>query len=182
MSKTMKVIRAALCTGILVGSAAYPLASLGQDSFAEPPLSGPYVLALEGVFSSAPPPFTGDVLPFKAAQVGRLVFDGTGQARGEATLTFHHPDIPFAVRSRIALHGTVETLPGGRTLISIDEFPLDANGEPAPLRTNSVVYECYVVQRQALLRCVLHSLVSFQQGPQPRNLPLTMAGTLERQR
>ena len=56
-------------------------------------LNGNYVLSLEGSFTSPPPPFTGTPLQFEAAQIGRLTFDGAGQAWGEATLTFHHPAV-----------------------------------------------------------------------------------------
>lgn len=144
-------------------------------------LRGTFVLSVDGTFISAPPPFTGDVLPFKAAQIGRLVFDGTGLVWGEATLTFHHPDVPFAVISRVALNGTYDIVPNGRVVINLDEFPLDTNGEPGSIRANSVTLECYVVRRQLQARCVLNSLISYQQGPQPRSLPVTMSGSLQRQ-
>lgn len=158
-----------------------PAVALSQGNLDSRALRGAYVLSLDGTFSSAPPPFTGDVLPFEAAQVGRLVFDGAGLAWGEVTLTFHHPDIPFAVISRISLHGTYNVSPTGRAIISLDEFPIGVNGEPGSVRTNSVVFECYVVRRRLQSRCVLHTLISYQQGPEPRNLPVTMSGLLQRQ-
>ena len=154
--------------------------ALARDHYDNKALRGTFVLSIDGTFVSAPPPFTGDVLPFRASQIGRLKFDGAGLAHGEATLTFHHPDIPFTVISRLAFSGAYDVAPNGNVVISLDEFPLDMNGEPAAERTNSVVLECYIVRR-LLSRCVLHTLISYQQGPEPRNLPVTMSGVLQRQ-
>jgi len=153
-----------------------------ETDFSSHTINGQYIFSFDGAFSSAPPPFTGEVLQFSAAQVGRLAFDGAGQAWGEATLTFHHPSLPFGVRSRIALRGNYTVSPDGKLEIYIDEFPLDVNGEPGPDRTNSIIYECYIVRRLVIANCVLHSLVSFQQGLEPRALPVTMSGSLRRQR
>lgn len=144
-------------------------------------LRGTFVISIDGTFVSAPPPFTGSVLAFKASQIGRLVFDGAGLAEGEATLTFHHPDVPFGVISKFALNGTYDVAPNGSVVINLDEFPLDMNGEPVANRANSVVLECYIVRRNFHSRCVLHTLISYQQGPAPRSLPVTMSGSLQRQ-
>jgi hypothetical protein len=169
--------RLAMLAGVLL----LPVFAASQDNFDGGVLRGAYVLALDGSFVSAPPPFTGDVIALTASMLGRLEFDGSGLAWGEATLSFHHPEIPFGVVSRNALLGTYEVAPDGRTIFNVDEFPLDINGEPGPVRTNSFVLECYSVQRLMLSRCILHSLISYQQGPEPRNLPVTMAGELQRQ-
>ena len=164
----------------IAGVLALPSTALSRDHFDNKALRGTFVLSIDGTFVSAPPPFTGDVLPFKASQIGRLEFDGAGLARGEATLAFHHPDIPFTVISRVAFSGAYDIAASGRVVISLDEFPLDMNGEPGATRTNSVVLECYIVRR-LLSCCVLHTLISYQQGPEPRNLPVTMSGVLQRQ-
>ena len=158
---------------------AVPSTAPARDHFDNKSLRGAFVLSIDGTFVSAPPPFTGAVLPFRASQLGRLEFDGAGLARGEATLAFHHPDVPFTVISRVAFSGAYDVQANGRVLISLDEFPLDVNGEPAANRTNSLVLECYIVRRLKS-RCVLHTLISYQQGPTPRNLPVTMSGSLQR--
>ena len=160
---------------------ALPSTAMSRDNFHNGALRGAFVLSLDGTFVSAPPPFTGPVLPFKASQVGRLVFDGAGLARGEVTLSFHHPNIPFGVISRIALDGTYDVQPNGRTIINLDEFAIDMNGEPGATRTNTIVLECYVLRRYFQSRCLLHTLISYQQGPEPRSLPVTMSGSLQRQ-
>jgi hypothetical protein len=74
--------------------------------------------------------------------------------------------------------GTYEVDPDGHMTIEIDEFPIEAMGE----RDNSVTMECYIVQPQQLARCIQHTLITFQQGPDPKPLPLSMIGSLERQR
>lgn len=144
-------------------------------------LHGEFVFSFDGAFVSAPPPFSGDVLQLQAAEVGLLTFDGTGTVWGETSISFHHPAVPLAALSRKALRGNYVVTPNGHTLIELDEFSLDSNGDPLPVRSNSFVIECYIVQRQKLAECLLHSLVSYQQGPEPRTLPTTMAGTLRRQ-
>lgn len=159
-----------------------PTAAFSTNNFGTESVRGPYVVSFEGAFTSAPPPFTGAALQFRAAQVGHLEFDGAGQAWGEATLVFHHPSLPFGVRSRVALIGNYTVSPDGRLQINIEERALDVNGEPGPAVANTVVYECYIVRHRRSARCVMHSLVSFQQGPAPRVLPVTMSGSLRRQR
>ena len=158
-----------------------PSTTLAWGSFDNEALRGTFVISIDGTFVSAPPPFTGSVLPFKASQVGRITFDGAGLAEGEATLTFHHPDIPFGVISRFALSGTYDVASNGSAVISLDEYPLDMNGNPAATRANSVELECYIVRRHFELHCMLHTLISYQQGPAPRSLPVTMSGSLQRQ-
>ena len=71
--------------------------------------------------------------------------------------------------------------PNGRAVINFDEFPLDMNGEPGMTRANSNVLECFIVRRRLQSRCVLHTLISYQQGSAPRNLPVTMSGSMQRQ-
>jgi hypothetical protein len=69
----------------------------------------------------------------------------------------------------------------GHVVVNVDEFALDDDGQATGPKGSSLVYECYVVRRQVLARCIAHSLVSFQQGPEPRVLPMTMSGSLRRQ-
>lgn len=181
MSVNPHIIRKLSLVTVFTCILTLPATAESRDHFDNGALRGAFVLSIDGTFVSAPPPFTGSALPFKAAQIGRLVFDGTGLAWGEATLTFHHPDIPFGVISRVAFNGTYDVAPNGRAVINLDEFSLDMNGEPGAIRTNSVILECYVVRRRLQSRCVLHTLISYQQGPDPRNLPVTMSGSLQRQ-
>lgn len=181
MFKRLRIPQKLLFVSVIAGFVALPVNADAGGDFDNRALRGAFVLSLDGQFVSAPPPFTGAVLPFKASEVGRLVFDGSGLAWGEATLTFHHPNIPFAVISRISFSGTYDVAPNGRTVINLDEFPIDMNGEPGMIRTNSIVLECYIVRRQLQSRCMLHTLISYQQGPEPRNLPVTMSGALQRQ-
>ena len=181
MSVSPRSIRKLSLVAVLACIFVLPGAAMSQGHLDNGALRGAFVLSIDGTFVSAPPPFTGDALPFKASQIGRLVFDGAGLAWGEATLAFHHPDIPFGVISRVAFNGTYDVAPNGRAIISLDEFALDMNGEPGATRTNSIILECYVVRRRLQSRCVLHTLISYQQGPNPRNLPVTMSGMLQRQ-
>lgn len=181
----MIVIRALIKTLVLfitlAGLVTAPSNAFSSHNFDNSALRGTFVLSMNGTFVSAPPPFTGAALPFAASQVGRLTFDGAGLANGEVTLVFHNPNIPFNVTSRFELRGAYEVSANGKVVISLDEFPLDMNGDPVANRSNSMVLECYIVRRSTL-RCVLHTLISYQQGPEPRNLPVTMSGLLQRQR
>lgn len=149
--------------------------------FGDHSVQGQYVVAFDGAFSSAPPPFNGEVLQFSAAMVGILNLDGSGLASGELTLVFHHPAIPFPIRSRKAILGNYSVAANGHVWVNVDEFALGEDGQPAGPKGNTLVYECYVVQRHVLAQCIAHSLVSFQQGPEPRVLPMTMTGALRRQ-
>lgn len=181
MKTFSKVLRCIAYTVLFAGVSWMPATSLARDGFNNASLRGMYIFSFDGGFSSAPPPFSGDVLEFRAAQVGQLEFDGAGLLQGETILVFHHPTIPFGVRSRRALLGAYTIYPTGRTMLEIDEYSLDANGQPGGIRTNSAIYECQIVQRQQLAECVMHSLISYQQGPDPRELPVTMSGSLQRQ-
>lgn len=181
MSVKPKFIRKLTLVTISACVLTIPATALSWGHFNNGALRGTFVIAIDGTFVSAPPPFTGGVLPFKASQVGRLVFDGAGLAKGEATLTFHHPDVPFGVISKFAFDGTYDVAANGHVVISLDEFPLDMNGEPMATRANSVVLECFIVRRNFQMRCVMHTLISYQQGPVPRSLPVTMSGSLQRQ-
>ena len=180
MSMGSKFIRKLALVTISTCAISLPAAALAWGQFNNGILKGVFVLSVDGAFASAPP-FGGDVLSLRASQLSRLEFDGAGLARGEGILTFHHPDIPFGVTSRIAFDGSYEVAANGGVVISLDEFPLDMNGEPASEKTNTIVLQCYVVRRFLLSHCVLHTLITYQQGPEPRSLPVTMSGSLRRQ-
>ncbi len=154
---------------------------LGTD-FDASQLTGNYIIEMSGAFASPPPPFTGAPLQLMAAELGRLTLDSSGNAYGEKTLTFHHPDVPFGVRQRIALAGSFVVEADGRTIFALDEFPIAPDGSIAPQRTGSIKYECYIEVRHWRAACIAHTLVSNQQGPQPKALPVTMSGSLQRQR
>lgn len=156
-------------------------AAHADGGFGNHSVQGQYVLDFDGAFSSSPPPFSGEVLQFRAAMVGIVTFDGSGLASGELTLVFHHPAVPFPIRSRKAVLGSYTVAANGRMLVNVDEFALGDDGQPIGPKGNSLVYECYVVRRQVLANCIAHSLVSFTQGPEPRLLPMTMSGALQRQ-
>jgi len=153
-----------------------------QDNFGSHSLAGRFVFSLDGAFSSAPPPpFGGVVLQFRTVMIGTITLDGGEQLYGESTLAFHHPDIPYAVRSRKVLRGSYSVAPNGHFLANIDEYSVNNDGVPDMTKSSSFVLECYVVRRQVLARCAAHTLISFQQGPEPRMLPMTMSGSLEQQ-
>jgi len=181
MNTFSKVLRCIACMVLFVSISWLPATSFARDGFNNASLHGIYVFSFDGAFSSAPPPFSGDVLEFQTAQVGRLEFDGAGLLQGETMLAFHHPTIPFGIRSRKALLGAYTVDPTGRTVLESHEYSLGTNGEPVGIRTNSAIYECQIVHRQQLAKCVMHSLISYQQGPNPRELPVTMSGSLQRQ-
>jgi len=181
MNSEYSLARKLALVALLVIVVAAPSTAWSGDSFDNGSLRGVFILSIDGTFVSAPPPFTGNVLPFAASQIGHLEFDGAGLATGEATLVFHHPDIPFGVVSRVAFSGTYNVAANGKAIINLDEFPLDMNGEPGTMRANSLVMECYIVRRGLRSNCILHTLISYRQGPDPRNLPVTMSGTLHRQ-
>ena len=181
MPGTTKTIRTLAIASFVAYVIALPANATSWGEFDNDAHRGTYVLSLEGAFVSPPPPFTGDALQFKAAQIGRLAFDGAGLVSGEGMLSFHNPAVPFGVTSRFAFDGTYDVAPNGKVVINLDEYPLDMNGQPTASPSNSFVLECYVVRRRLQSRCVMHTLISYQQGPMPRILPVTMSGTLQRQ-
>ena len=164
---------------LLVCSTVLPAAAWSQQ-FVAPSIVGSYVMNFHGTFSSTPPPFTGEPLDFEAAMVGRLTFDGSGQAYGEYTLTFHNVQIPFQVRSRFAVEAAYTVEPDGHLVVESDEYRLDESGTQGATPDNSVIYECYLVRTQSA-ECLQHTLISYQQGPDATLLPLTMSGSLQRQ-
>jgi hypothetical protein len=142
---------------------------------------GKYVLSLDGSFSSAPPPFTGEALDFEASLIALFTFDGSGNMYGEHTLAFHNVEIPFDVRSRFAVEAKYSVEPDGRLLIESKEFRLDEAGGHGPSPDNIVDYACYLVAVGSA-ECTMLRLTTYQQGPEPKLLPSTMSGSLERQR
>jgi hypothetical protein len=174
-NKTVYLIATAM---LLIGPG---LGARADEIFGTQSLRGAQILSFHGSFSSAPPPFTGDRVRLDASQVGRLQFDGNGQVWGEYTLTFHTPTVPLAIRTRFSVFGTYRVEPDGRLLIETEEYVIEPQERRDDLRDNAVTYECYLVQRQRAARCVLQSLVTFQQGPEPIPLPVAMTGMLEAQ-
>lgn len=169
--------------GFAVLAVLAPCFASAQANFDTAALKGNFVMTFHGSFSSAPPPpLPSDVLTFEAAEVGRLTFDGSGQAIGVYTLTFHNAAIPFQVRSRFSMLATYTVSPDGHVIIEAEEYRLDAAGTPTPMPVNTVKYECYIVAHQQLAECLQVNLVSLQQGPEPRLLPHSMSGSLQRQR
>ena len=168
-------------SAVLILCLAMPATAESWRPYDNGDLYGAFVLSIDGAFVSAPPPFTGDVLSFEASQIGRVEFDGAGLVSGDGVLSFHHPDIPVSVVSKVAFDGHYDVAPDGRVTINLDEFPADASGQPGAQRSNSLTLECYVVRRRLRIQCVLTTLITYQQGPQPRILPVTMSGTLQRQ-
>lgn len=181
MRTQRRLARSRVCMAVALLATVVCTSAVAQGLFGIRSIDGTYVATLDGAFSSAPPPFTGERLKFDAALVGLFKFDGAGQMSGIFTLTFHNPALPFAVRSRTAIHGTYSVAADGYLVIEAEEFGLDASGTPSPTRDNSVTYECYIAERNTLANCVLHSLITYQQGPEPVVLPVTMSGTLRRQ-
>jgi hypothetical protein len=174
-SRTVRLIATAM---LLLGPG---YGARADEIFGAQSLRGVQILSLNGSFSSAPPPFTGDRVRLDASAVGRLQFDGNGQVWGEYTLTFHTPTVPVGIRTRFSVFGTYRVEPDGRLLIETDEYVIEPPERRDDVRDNAVTYECYLVQRQKAARCVLQSLVTFQQGPEPIPLPVAMTGTLEAQ-
>lgn len=150
--------------------------------YAESQFKGDYVVSLYGSFKSAPPPFTGDAVKLDAAIVGRYFLDGEGLFSGEHTLTFSNAAVTFGVVSRDAVSGSYEVEPDGHVVLYLEEDSIHPITGADGIVDNTAKLECYVVQRHLLARCMLHSLVTFQRGPDPVPLPATLSGMLESQR
>ena len=169
---------AGITAGILVLSmgGANATGTFGAES-----LNGDYVISADGGFV-AMTPFSPDPLRLNVAMVGRLTFDAAGQALGEWTISFHHAAVPFGANSRFETAGSYSVAANGHLVMEFEEFrvepPSGANGMPDGI----VGFECYIVQRLAEARCILNVLVSLQQGPAPVTQPVTMSGSLLRQR
>jgi hypothetical protein len=175
-------VKACLAGILFVGSLAVLPGSANAQGFSAASILGDYVMAFDGTFASLPPPpFPQDPLDFEAAEVGRFSLDGAGRVYGDYTLTFHNVEIPFPVRSRFHVTGTYTVEPDGHLVIETEEYHLDASGTPGAEPANEVTYECYLVHRMQSAKCVQHTLITYQQGPQPKLLPDTMSGSLERQ-
>jgi hypothetical protein len=143
-------------------------------------LNGDFVVAADGGFV-AQTPFAPSPLRLNIALVGRLTLDGNGGAGGEYTISFHHEAVPFGVRSHFKAVGSYEIAPNGHMFIELQEFKVEPPPDDDGVADGIVRFECYVVRRQAEARCVVNSLISLQQGPDPVPEPVTMSGSLLRQ-
>jgi hypothetical protein len=179
MTTTIRALRsAAMALGFLALTAggAHATGTFGAES-----LHGAYVISADGGFV-AMTPFSPDPLRLNVAMVGRLTFDAAGQAHGEWTISFHHASVPFGVVSRFETVGTYSVAASGRTIMEFEEFKIEPPADDDGMADGIVGFECYIVQRRAEARCILNVLVSLQQGPNPVPQPVTMLGTLLRQR
>lgn len=144
-------------------------------------LQGHFIVSLHGSFKSPPPPFTGEAIKLDAALVGRYQLSKNGGVVGDQVLTFSNAALPMGVVSRAEISGSYSQGSDGLLVMYLEEDRIDPAGGADGAVDNTSVLECYIVQRFRMARCVLHSLVTYQQGEEPRPLPVTMAGSLERQ-
>lgn len=152
-----------------------------SDMFGIESLNGDFVVAADGGFV-AQTPFATDPLRLNVAMVGRISFDGNGLANGNWTISFHNAAVPIGVRSQFRTMGTYQVEADGHLFMEFEEFKIDpVNGDDG-VADAIVGFECYIVRRQQEARCVLNSLVSLIQGPEPVAEPVTLSGTLLRQR
>ena len=179
MKSTIRKLR---CTGVTVGFLALTTAvAHATGTFGAESLKGNYVMAVDGGFV-AMTPFSPEPLRMNVAMVGRLTYDGAGQAHGEWTISFHHPAVPFGVRSRFEAAGTYSVAADGHVIMEFEEYRIEPPANNGGMPDGIVGFECYIVQRQAEARCLLNVLFSLQQGPGPVPQPVTMSGSLRRQR
>lgn len=144
-----------------------------DDAFDNRSMRGDFVLSMDGSFSSAPPPFTGERENFAFTFLGLLHFDGAGQVAGEATLVFENTSAGLVVPRTVV--GTYSVAEDGRMTIETDEFV-------GGFKSNEVTYDCVIVQRRKLARCAITRLIGFSQGPDPVELPISAIGAFERQK
>ncbi|MDX1508298.1 MAG: hypothetical protein R3358_08465 [Woeseiaceae bacterium] len=143
-------------------------------------LNGDFIISADGGFV-AMTPFAADPLRLNVAMIGRLTFDGNGRATGEWTISFHNAAVPFGVRSRFEASGSYEVAADGHMFMEFEEFRIEPPADNDGIADAAVGFECYIVRRQQEARCVLNTLISFGQGPEPVPEPVTMLGSLERQ-
>ena len=137
-------------------------------------MRGHFAFAMDGSFSSAPPPFSGAKENFPFTQVGRYHFDGNGGVTGEFTLSFQNPTSGGIVSMATEV-GTYHVSDDGRMVIEFDDFR-------GGVLINRVTLDCVIAKRNRLAYCALIQLLSFQQEPSPVPLPATGLATFERQR
>ena len=144
-------------------------------------LNGEYVISADGGFVALTP-FAANPLRLNVAMVGRLVFDGSGLVHGNWTISFHNAVVPFGVRSHFETTGTYEVATDGHMFMEFEEFRIEPPASDDGIADGIVGFECYVVQRHQEARCVLNTLMSLAQGPDPVPEPVTLSGSLLRQR
>lgn len=143
-------------------------------------LNGDYVVSADGGFVALTP-FAEDPLRLSVAMVGRLTFDGNGLVSGNWTISFHNAAVPFGVRSRFATIGSYEVATDGHMFMRFEEFKIEPPSSDDGVADAEVGFECYIVRRNLNARCVLNTLISFGQGPEPVPEPVTLSGSLLRQ-
>lgn len=154
--------------------------SHAAGSFGAQSMTGEFVISADGGFV-AMTPFSASPLRLNVSLIGRLWFDGDSRAYGEWTIAFHHAAVPFTARSHFETVGTYEVTANGRMVMEFEEFKVEPPAQDDGIADGIVGFECYIVQRQQEARCILNSLTSLQQGPEPVPEPVTMSGILLRQ-
>lgn len=175
--KIRKRVAMPMTVGILVlfAGAAESTGMFGTES-----LNGDYVISADGGFVALTP-FAADPLRLNVAMVGRLTLDGNGFAHGNWTISFHHAAVPIGVRSHFETTGTYEVATDGHMFMEFEEFKIEPPASDDGIADAVVGFECYIVKRQQEARCILNTLISLGQGPDPVPEPVTMSGSLLRQ-
>jgi hypothetical protein len=155
--------------------------SEAAGKFGTESLYGDFVISADGGFV-AMTPFAPGPLRLSVALVGRLTFDGIGQVGGEWTVVFHNAAVPVGIRSHFEPAGTYYVASNGHLFIDVQEFKVEPPAADDGIADAIVGFECYIVQRQKEARCILHTLISLQQGSDPVPEPITLSGSLLRQR
>ena len=153
---------------VLFGSAVH-----AAGMFSEQSLQGDFVIDGDGGFVALTP-FSQEPLQLNVAIVGRLTFDGAGQAHGEWTIVFHNAAVPFNVRSHFEAEGTYAIEPNGRMFMDFAEFKVEPPDDDDGVADAFVGFECYLVQRQREARYILDSLISAVLGPEPVTLSVSL--------
>lgn len=160
---------------VLSASSAESTGLFGTES-----LNGDYVVAADGGFVALTP-FAANPLRLSVAMVGRLTFDGNGLAHGNWTISFHNAAVPFGVRSHFETTGSYDVATDGHMFMEFEEFKIEPPASDDGVADAIVGFECYIVRRQLEAQCVLNTLISLGQGPDPVPEPVTLSGSLLRQ-
>lgn len=173
-----RIAVAALLAGSLTiaASSANATGMFGTES-----LNGDFVISADGGFVALTP-FAPAPLRLSVSMVGHLVFDGNGRAHGNWSISFHNAAVPIGIRSHFETVGTYDVASDGHMFMEFEEFKIEPPGENDGEADGIVGFECYIVQRQQEARCILNTLLSLQQGPEPLPEPVTLSGSLLRQR
>lgn len=173
-----KMIAVPVIAGFLALSAGIADAT---GMFGAESLNGDFVISADGGFVALTP-FAPDPLRLSVSMVGHLTLDGRGQVQGNWTISFHNAAVPFGVRSHYETVGTYEVTANGHMFMEFEEFQIEPPAADDGVADGIVGFECYIVKRQREARCILNTLISLQQGPDPVPEPVTLSGSLLRQR